>query len=135
MKVDLAQVALADSKTNRSAVDSQVVQLLNRWTIKPLVVAVATIAIAGCAPAPTKPEQVPGQSQDPGRFEEAEAETADRAAKREEAKAQRERATQRRMVAFDSDCNIVTFFFGLFIKDSVCAGPVHVGKDKPQHLL
>jgi hypothetical protein len=100
-----------------------------------VLASVAAITVVGCAPARSKPEQLPGQSQDPGRFEDAAAETADRAGNRSEAQAQRERANQKRMTAFESDCNVVTFLFGLFNKDSLCAGPVKIGPDKPQHLL
>ena len=78
------------------------------------LVAIA-VALNGCAPVPSKPSELPGQPRDPGRFEESAADTAPTKKDEDE---QRRRATARRLFEFESGCNVVSFFFGVFVKDS-----------------
>ncbi len=95
-----------------------------------IVVLTMLQVLTGCLPGVPRPDQLPREPQDPGRTEEVIADDSDRAGKREEATAHRERATDLRREAFDRDCNIVSFFFGLFIEDSLCAGPVKTENQK-----
>jgi hypothetical protein len=103
-----------------------------QWKLMQLPVLLAMFAAAGCAPLAPKSEQLPGRSHDPGRFEEAAAESAP--TKREENE-HRARANAKRMMEFETDCNIVSFLFGLVVKDQVCVGPVRTQNEVKAQLL
>ena len=103
-----------------------------QWKSILLPVMLAMFATTGCAPLSPKSDELPGQPRDPGRFEEAAAETA--STKREEDE-HRARATAKRMMEFESDCNIVSFLFGLVVKDQVCLGPVRTQNERKAQLL
>lgn len=102
-----------------------------RRTWKPILLVVMSVAaLNGCATVTNRPDELPGQPRDPGRFEETAADSAP--TKREEDE-QRQRANAKRLYEFESGCTIVSFFFEVILRDSVhlCAGSEQVDRTPP----
>ena len=83
-------------------------------------IAIAAAGLSGCVPNAVKPETFPGQPEDPGRFEEAAADDAERQADAPSAQDHRQRATAER---FSSQCDVVTFLYSMLFENSLGCHP------------
>ena len=78
-----------------------------KWSPAALI-AIALIAVSGCAPNPPRAARLPGQAYDPGRLAEAAAEAEERIGNKQAAKVHRAHAIAQRQ-----ECNIFTFLIDL----------------------
>jgi len=101
---------------------------------KSILVLVLVQLLSGCMAVAPRPEQLPGESEDPARAEEAAAAEAERAGNEQAATGHRERANEKRRESFENDCNLVSILFGVLIDKSACGFRV-IKEEKPRRYM